>query len=242
MKHRKLYAFLFPALLFMHACSAPASAPPPSQTETLALLKLDRFVELDQRFAAVQGAYRTGALDDESLRAAFRVFYVTDEWLAPKYDAWVKRFPKSYVANLARGIYFKRLGQQRRGTDFANRTSPEAFRGMDAAFDEAQRSLEASIPLDTRPILSYLHAIDISREHGDSRKSRDSFERSLQIDPRNFIVREKFMDTLRRRWGGSLEKMTELLEQSRRAGVPAASLLRLQAMVVDERAFELRYD
>jgi len=54
----------------------------------LALLNSNEFPELDRRFSALQRDYKNGALTDESLRAAFRVFYATDGALELKYDAW----------------------------------------------------------------------------------------------------------------------------------------------------------
>ena len=75
----------------------------PTREETQSLLRADRFAELDRRFSAVQRAYRRSEIDDGQLRAAFRVFYPTDDWLEPKFAAWVQSLPKSYVAHLARG-------------------------------------------------------------------------------------------------------------------------------------------
>lgn len=244
MKHGPLLGFFILVLAFSQTCwsAASTSAPPPNQTETLQLLKSDGFAELDRRFSAVQAAYRSGSISDEDLRAAFRVFYNTDGSLGPKYDAWVAKFPKSYVANLARGIYFKRVGLERRGDASFASTSRAQMRGMYLAFPEAEKSLVISMRLDPKPLLSYLHTMDITRHRGAARETRQLLELSIGIDRRNFIVREKYIDTLRRRWGGSLEEMADLIEESRQAGVSAPHLRKLQDYMLDEKAYQLQSD
>ena len=88
---------------------------PPTQSETRALLESNQFAELDRRFSAVQRNYKDGSISDEDLRAAFRAFYPTDAALEHKYTAWIAHFPKSYVARLARAIYYVWVGRERRG-------------------------------------------------------------------------------------------------------------------------------
>src|SRR5580692_8070726 len=105
----------------------------PSQTETLTMLTGSQFSELDSRFGAVQSAYKSRTISDEDLRAAFRVFYVADPGLESQYLAWLRHSPKSYVAHLAAGIYYKKIGQDRRGGDYANVTSDENMAGMEEA-------------------------------------------------------------------------------------------------------------
>jgi hypothetical protein len=117
-------------LMLMQACvqtnpvsSSERAAPPPSLSETLTLLNTERFAELDARFSAIQANYRNNVISDEQLRNAFRVFYDTDLALEVRYDAWVGKFPKSYVAHLARGVYYRKTGQNRRGGEFIANTT-----------------------------------------------------------------------------------------------------------------------
>jgi tetratricopeptide (TPR) repeat protein len=214
----------------------PASLTPPTQSETLALLNSNQFEELDQRFAAIQRDYKNGAISDEKLRAAFRVFYSTDEALEPKYDAWVARFPKSYVALLARGIYYKKVGMERRGGDFIANTTDAQLSDMKTAFAMASRDLHASVELDDKPLLTYLHAMDVSNFLGDSDQSRELLRLSIKLDPGNFIVREKYMGTLEPRWGGSLDQMYAFLDESKEAGLSAAHLELLEGVIVEDQA------
>jgi TPR repeat protein len=200
------------------------------------LLSSNQYAELERRFSAIQLGYEHGAITDENLRAAFRAFYGTDAALEPKYDAWVAQFPKSYVARLARGIYYKKVGEERRGSNFISSTTDDQLRGMEAAFVKASRDLHDSVALDDKPLLSYLHAMDIASFHGDSDESREILDASLKLDPGNFIVPEKYMGFLKPRWGGSAEEMYAFLEKCRQAGLSAAHLQSLEGIIVEDQA------
>ena len=114
------------------------------------------------RFAAIQTAYEKNILSDEQLRNAFRAFYDTDAALRPKYDLWVANFPKSYVARLARAIYYRRIGQVQRGGGTISQTSDSRLRGMEAAFGLSMRDLQASTSLDKRPLLTVFNELAIA--------------------------------------------------------------------------------
>jgi hypothetical protein len=202
----------------------------------LALLNSDQFPELDRRFSDLQRDYKNGALTDESLRAAFRVFYATDLTLEPKYGAWVTQFPKSYVARLARGIYYKKIAEERRGGEFISNTTDEQVRAMETFFAKASLDLYSSVPLDDRPLLSYLHAMDIGAFLGNPGESRKLLDLSLRIDPRNFVVREKYLIFLEPRWGGSVEQMYAFLDECKKVHLSAQHLRALEGIIVADEA------
>ena len=214
-----------------------ASAPsPPSLSEMQGLLNSGNLAELDRRFSAVQRAYEKGVVTDEDLRAAFRVFYPTAAALAPRYDAWVSAYPQSYVAHLARGIYYTKVGEDSRGGDTLSNTSAEQLQGMERAFQKASADFDASMELDTRPLLTYLHAMSIALYEGEGAQTRGLLDLAIKADPGNFIVREKYIGTLEPRWGGSTEQMYAFLEESRKAGLSSAHLARLKAVILADEA------
>ena len=234
------YAVLVASLLLAGLPrAAHAAAPVPA--EALAWLNADRFNELDRRYAEIQRGYRQGSVSDEELRAAFRVFYATDVGLEPKYRTWAQQWPQSYVAHLARAIYYKKVGQERRGGNFMAETTATQIQGMEAAFEVASEELLKSYSLDDKPLLSYLHAIDISNSLGQADESRRLFDLAVKIDPRNFIVREKYMGTLQTRWGGSVEQMRDFLQECRQAQLSAAHLKALEALVIEDEGWVHQY-
>jgi tetratricopeptide (TPR) repeat protein len=220
-----------------HAISSnKLSSPAPSQSETLALLNSGKFVELDARFSAVQAEYRNGVISDEQLRDAFRVFYDTEPALRVQYDAWVAKFPKSYASHLARGIYYKKVGEMRRGGKFISETTDDQLRGMNDGFANAIRDLKISEALDKRPLLTYLNEMSIALYDGDEPEIRALLQQSLTVDPQNVIVRHNYMGSLKPRWGGSVEQMTAFLEESRNAGLSTPKLQLLEAVIITDRA------
>ena len=88
--------------------------------------------------------------------------------------------------------------------------------------------------MDDKPVLSYLHAIDISSAHSEADESRRLFDLAVKIDADNFIVREKYMGTLQSRWGGSAEEMAAFLQECDKAHLSAAHKNALKAMVAEE--------
>jgi tetratricopeptide (TPR) repeat protein len=219
-----------------HQGSAQPAVAPLTRTETRALLDSNQFAELDRRFSAMQRGYRDGSITDEDLRAAFRAFYPTDAALEQKYTAWIAQSPKSYVARLARGIYYKKVGMGKRGSDSISNTTEEQLRDMEAAFSRASGDLHASLSLDDKPLLTYAQEMDIASYLGQHERIREILEAAIKVDPANIIVREKYMGTLEPRWGGSVEAMHAFLEESKQAGLSAAHLHSLEGIIFEDQA------
>jgi tetratricopeptide (TPR) repeat protein len=214
----------------------PLSSKPLAESDVLELLASNQFAVLDEHFSSIQAEYVDGALSDEDLRNAFRVFYATATALAPKYDAWVEQFPGSYVAHLARGIYYKKLGQELRGDDFIVNTSFKQIAGMQWAYDKAALDFHASADLNEKPLLTYMHALDISRSAGRRDENRELLDLATKIDPANFVVRQRYMLSLEPRWGGSADRMRTFLEECRQANLPAERLRKLEAIIIEDTA------
>jgi hypothetical protein len=126
-----------------------------------------RYSELDKRLTLIQQAYERGTINDEQLREVFRSFYFTTPSLASNFDEWVGQFPRSYVAHLARGIYYKKIGQEARGGATASETSPEQFQAMEQALARASADFEQSLSLDPKPMLTYMQGVQILPRPGD---------------------------------------------------------------------------
>ena len=205
-----------------------------SQEEVLRLLMSNQYRTLERHFSDLQRQYVNGVISDEMLRDRFRVFYPVDPALVPHYDAWVQTFPESYVAHLARAIYYKKRGQQSRGENYISQVTETQLAGMNEAFAEALKDLHTCVALDPKPTLAYGHALDISSYTGagDERELQDL---AAQVDPANIIVRVKYMNALEPRWGGSSKKMKAFLEESRRANLPAAKLRLLEAIIFEDQ-------
>ena len=153
------------------------------------------------------------------------------------YESWVKRMPDSYVAHLARAIYYVKVGQASRGNRIIADTSAAQLRGMDAAFNVAFTELQKSYHLERKPLLTVFYLVDIGKYEGEAAQNRQLLQDSLEIDPKNFIVREMYMQTLMTAWGGSTEKVKAFVVQSRTAGLSAAHMKDLASLVFSDEAW-----
>jgi tetratricopeptide (TPR) repeat protein len=237
MKWAMLRLIAITVLLVTSGLTYAAPAASLSQSETQALLKANRFGELDQHYSALQREYSLSTVTEEDLRDAYRVFYPTDAWIATKLDLWVQQFPKSYVARLARAIYYKKVGGEARGGAYADRTTDAQFQGMETALGKAARDLEISLTLDTEPILSLVQAIDIAGSLSAPDRGRKFLDLAVRIDPDTFLARSKYMNNLETRWGGSLEQMRAFFEECKKARLSKAHIDFLEGMVAEERGW-----
>jgi tetratricopeptide (TPR) repeat protein len=222
---------LFGALAAVHTVGAAVE-------NVSQLLRSDRFQELDSDYSALQLKFEHGKISSENLRDAFRAFYPTDRDLAAKYDDWVDAFPNSYVARLARAIYYKKVGFEERGNKYISQTSDAQLHNMDTALGKAIRDFGDSIPMTPKPFLSYFHMIDIGSSYAGPGKTRQLYDHAVSLAPRSFEVREKFMSALQDKWGGSLEEMQQFLEECRHANLPTAQFHKLEAMVYEDEGWE----
>jgi tetratricopeptide (TPR) repeat protein len=240
MPRSTFFSLILSILLFGLSVGA-AETRPLSQDEVVQLLSDQRYRELDARLTAAQSNYKKAVIDDVQLREVFRAFYLTDPALAKRFDEWVEQFPKSYVARLARGIYWKKIGQERRGPQSASATTREQFKGMEAAFAKAIKDFQASLALDDQPLLSFLHEITIYKLQGRGEWGRSLMDRAIKLDKDNYVVRYAYMDALQSPWGGDVEVMKAFLEECREAKLSGPQLRSLEALVAQDQGWTYRY-
>jgi hypothetical protein len=210
-----------------------------SRRESLKLLEDGRYADLDARMNGFQQAYRTHALDDLGLLREFGAFARTDSMLPDKLDAWVQAYPGSYAARLARGIYYFKCGVVTRGTKYIERTPAEQIRGMTVYLKRARVDLLASLPLDTKPLISYRYLIVIGMEFGERDGNRDWLDKAIALDPDSIVIRRPYMTSLETRWGGSLDAMQAFLDASSKGGA-SPDHLRMLAQLIDRERRWLR--
>jgi len=238
------WAFIAASVLLLTACvnsrnpalpHVPYVFPPgPPASE---LLLTNQFAELDQRFTAAQKAYESGAATETDLRIALREFYDSDPALEPKYDKWVATFPNSYVAHLARGIYYSEVGYRRRGVLSTEETPHDALAAADDAYEKAKTELATSMRLDPKPLFSYSFAIVVARAHGDLSERRHLLDKANAIAPANFVARARYMGAIDTRWGGNQQMMLAFLDECRAAKLSDDDMQLLESVIVEDQAW-----
>jgi tetratricopeptide (TPR) repeat protein len=230
--------FLIVVAMLLAASGAAISASN-ATPEATDLLRKGDFQHLEQYFSGIQGRFRSGQASAEELRNAFRAFYPTDRSLAPKYDAWVNKYPNSYAARVARGIYYKKIGYEERGGNYVSQTSEMQLANMDQAMQNAIRDFGDSIKMDQKPFLSYFNMIDITSSYAGIAYTRQIYDHAIRLAPTIVDVRRKYMLALEGKWGGSLEQMKEFLDECKRESLPKAQLDALESMVYEDQALTL---
>jgi hypothetical protein len=227
--------------VFAAAADAVPEAPARAAAQQLRdLLQRGQYVDLDQRMNGFQHAYEAHVLDEAGLLRAFAVFDVVDPALAVNFDTWVKSFPHSYAAHLARGTYYYTCGTQTRGGKGISHTTQAQLSGMDQYFAKAQHDLTDSLALTARPLLSYNVLIRMQMMAGSPQATRALLDSALKIDPTAMSVRRAYMRSLQTRWGGSLSQMQTFMAQTRKIGFTEDQLWTLEKLIDEERKWLAR--
>lgn len=115
-------------MCFGVACTPVASVNPPPKLVPWAidLPQLDRdkvvqalrarqFAQLEAQYGGLQQQYERGEVIDRELTLQYKAFYETSPDLESILTEWIDQRPTSYPARLARGIYYRKVGEAKRG-------------------------------------------------------------------------------------------------------------------------------
>lgn len=192
---------------------------------------------LDRALSAAQIAFEGGSITEGELLAPFRAFYLKDPALQHKFDVWVKTYPQSYVAHLARAIYYRNVGGKLRGGAYQDGTSDQQLAYLQSYLSRAIDDLQVSIDLTKSPILSYFEQIEDEGFMGAPDLGRRSFEKATKLEPTSFIARARYMYNLQTRWGGSLAEMQAFRQECNDVGLSPAQLKLLDSILAEEQGW-----
>ena len=207
-----------------------------ADSEQLTWLKAGDFKSMERYFSGLQRSYEAGQLSDKQLYQGFRSLYQDDDTNAPYFNQWVKAYPKSYSARLARGAYLYRMGWVARGYEFINNTPPERIARMEDYVAKSRPDLTDSLKLTAKPYLSALYLLNVEILDGSADARRHWFDLGTLIDPNNSLLRMRYMFSLQPRWGGSIDKMAAFFNECVRRNAPAATLAELRLSLASEMA------
>lgn len=192
------------------------------------------YTAAETRYAELQADFEAGKRSEFDLLDAYKVFYAHDSGLKQQLDHWVITTRSSY-AYLARGIYFRKLGEARRGGAYIWKVPPENVVFMKRMFDLSKNDLTTSLRLNPRSYLAVLHLLNIAQYEGDDAAADRYLMLGNRLVPSNFLVRARYLIHLTPRWGGSYELMDEFIETCRSEGLPPAKIDLLKAIKLDDR-------
>ncbi len=206
-------------------------------------LRAGRVAELDARLNGLQTAFeRDERAGDDALQAAFGAFdnlprnaQETEENLAQ----WIARYPRSYAARLARGIYRFQRGLDARGEKSAKETPPESFEMMRDWFEKAREDFHASLDLAAKPVVTRTFLIAAAMRSGSKQEIDEHYRSAIAYAPRSMALRTTFMQSLEPRWGGSEQEMMRYAALTRTELTDTRNADRIEAMVPGDRGLRL---
>lgn len=227
------------------ACSTISNDTPPSDEKryVLGLLRSRQFQQLESHYNILQKRYEQDhTLNDWQLLVQYQPFYDTTPENEALLTEWIFQFPDSYAARLARGIYYRKVGEQNRGCKWINETPAENIAQLSKYLDLATDDLLLSRSLAKKPIVSIVHLLNVTKHRDGDMGNRYWLDEANRIDPLNYGARRRYMRTLTPRWGGSYEEMYEFLQECRSQHVPAESIRIFEAIIHEDIANMLRHD
>lgn len=206
------------------------------QTDVLAALQARDFATLEREFGAVEKRFEKGNGDEYELLDAFKPLYMREDRFSDELAAWVQMYPKSYVAHVARGTYYRKLGELNRGTGTAAEVPGSSMSYMDRMFDLSEKDLAESLPLTRKPYLALLNLMNIARYRSDAAAADRYLARGNALLPSNMLLRGRYQDHLKPRWGGSYERMDAFVARAKKERIEQANVGLLAAMIVEDKA------
>ena len=208
----------------------------PEQRRVADLLEKRDYAGLEGVLGARQLAFESDPKTAPQLEMTFRVFAKIPRRSEVALNEWVKAFPSSYSARVARGGFYLSRGLEERGEEYSSNTSNEHIDAMQAYFDESLDDLERSLQLSQKPYLSRRYMMTIMLLSGTHTELEMNYLEALSFAPDSVETRLAYMRSLEPRWGGSYAKMEAFVAESR-AALPKDAR-RMQARIVAYRGLE----
>lgn len=192
-------------------------------------LAAEKYADLEKDYASLLSAYLAGRASEDDLAPKFAAPAGTPG-LESRLDGWVKAYPASYSARLARGLYRISAAWRLRGDNFADKTTDNQLKGFTEGLDQAAADLNASLKLYAKPVWSYTALIQISRGLGGNRDdARQLLDKAVKIDPQAYGPRLEYQIMLTPKWGGSVDLMEGFARECRQSAMNKQNKDRIEA-------------
>ncbi|HZF19226.1 MAG TPA: M48 family metalloprotease [Burkholderiales bacterium] len=209
------------------------------QKQIAELLEKRDFAALERALDARRLAFEGDSKASVPLENAFRTFERLPPGAVPALDEWVRAFPASYNARVARGGFWVSRGVEERGQDFYKETPKQKLAAMEVYFDAALAELERSLAFSEKPYLTRRYTMTIMLITGSRDELEESYREALKLAPGSVETRLAYMRGLEPRWRGSYREMEAYAAESRKA-LGAEDARRIEARIPAYRGFESR--
>lgn len=194
----------------------------------LALLRAQRFAELDEAFEHVQSVFEADPSKEAWPEQAMNSFAIADPTLEPLLDAWVNAAPQSFGALASRGAWKTTQAWAKRGGKTADKTSRAQFDALAQGSASAIEDYDAALQQRPKAV-----AVMTAKQHAlrgtgaPKEELRRLYDQSTEACPTCFAPRAAWVLDHAPRWGGSKAEMLEAAKFSaaQREANPALALV-----------------
>ena len=169
----------------------------PDRLALVQLLREGEFERLDTVIRNYQRAYEADAISEGHLEAAYFAFSNSSTDLERQLDRWVRDFPGSYPALMARGAYLWNLGLLIRGPRTSRPLSADHHREVRDHFSRAGHDLVNAIQDHRELGIAYSLLIHMASEFGDLEDVIELTRRGALADPRSVVVHRRYLESQR---------------------------------------------
>ncbi len=157
--------------------------------------------------------YSSDASLEQYVYSSFRVFNALDISEAENLNQWVKQYPNSQPAFLARGIFYLSQAWVARGHGYSNQVSEDSVRSMKTYLGLAENDLKNAASITPRVDIPYYYLFKVlqllSSRSADAEKYINI---AREINPQGYKTVEALLGNARPEWGGSITEMEALIE------------------------------
>lgn len=209
-------------------------------SDVIMFLKNHNFKALESHYSNIQGKFEQGLIDEFALLDAYKPFYLRKDVLSNELSLWVIAYPKSYYAHLAKGTYYRKLGEYHRGTDYFNNVPNSAITYMENAFNKSEKELKKAIWFSDNPYLAILNLLNIARYRGDNKAASLYLEMGNRYLNDNILIRARYLDHLKPRWGGTYDQMEDFLSRCEKEAVNSEVIGLLSSFISNDKGISAR--
>lgn len=200
------------------------------------LLTDKMYAALEDELQSRQLRIENGSYSDELLRLDVHAAFDSDPAIEPLLGEWIRTYPKSFVARMARARHYVASGYDKRGSAFADKTSQEQHTAMRQQFEKASADLGDALQLSKTPTLVYAERFFIARAIGGEGVVAYLVEDGYRRFPQSLAIKVAAAFSLNPKWGGSLEELDKLAASAQAARMDNGAVRVLKYRVEMEKA------
>lgn len=185
----------------------------PDRLELIQALKKGDYGKLKAILISYQHAFEEGRASDMAVRRTYGAFANSDPALEKHLTNWVEEQPDFYGARLARGVHYRNLGYEARGSSYVKETMPENFKRMANFHDMAANDFINVIDMKANSSLAYGMLINLAMAKGWRHAIENWLKSGLEAVPKSEFIPYMYLWAQQPQWGGKLKTVIHFVEK-----------------------------